>query len=899
MFESVLVLIALGILITLVVPWINLARINALKEENRRLHQILKRLDREVQNIPPPTADPASTQKVHSISETVSSKTTETPKNKPYRYTSSPSSSTETRAEPLSTSREPQTVRKESPSHSTAETAPSDENENTDWFGRLSVWVGGIALLMAGFFMIRYSIESGWMTPAVRLWLTTGFGVVFCASGLWVDRRVSIRSNRRIGQALGGAGVACLYFASYASVHLYGFLSNTSGFVAMIAITVLAVCLSLRLGVAIALMGLVGGFLTPFLMAGDSSSTILLLSYVFIVFLGAQALAFLRKSAILLVTSFAGAFGWTLVLLLSPFSSPSEFGNELLLFLFGIGLTNAAWSALAHRNPSDFFHSPFSRTARWIVWAGILPQGLWILWSVDFSTTSILLYSVIALGALTLGWIRESEFGWIALFAYGFLLLAGLVDRNPEFWPYFSWPVGMSIIFGIAAFLRSRKSDLPTLWLALSLLANSLCVLVCYLNREILHESPAPTPLIWLIAFLLSAGIALTQAEILRTRRASGSDEIGAFSVIAFFLAAIGVWIYVGDSYRSFWLAGLVLSANLLWSWRNRGLFEIAASGLIIAWVVSMSDPLSSTFQVFWEGAPFVSSSRSVVVPWINILSLIFGFVVFWTSLRQAQSSQHPEWKRTLQWFLGIMGALVITALCSRIESDAKSSVEAVQWDGGMLTSVFAAMSILFLTLRNRWHPGWILGGIGLGIIGLRVALIHLFAPGASGESFFWNALFWQFGVPTVAFLFGSWLSLRDGRSRRLEDFCLVATMVTGWAWATFLIQDYYGSRSLFSSVQTDSEMYAYSAAWLFLAVLYQSFGLWKNLRTLHIGSLTLLVVTVAKVFLVDTAALTGLFRVLSFFGLGLALLGIGFFYNKVVFARSRKPTSPLPESHD
>ena len=38
------------------------------------------------------------------------------------------------------------------------------------------------------------------------------------------------------------------------------------------------------------------------------------------------------------------------------------------------------------------------------------------------------------------------------------------------------------------------------------------------------------------------------------------------------------------------------------------------------------------------------------------------------------------------------------------------------------------------------------------------------------------------------------------------------------------------------------------------------------------------------KVFFVDASELEGLYRVLSFLGLGVALIGIGFFYNKVVF---------------
>jgi uncharacterized membrane protein len=73
------------------------------------------------------------------------------------------------------------------------------------------------------------------------------------------------------------------------------------------------------------------------------------------------------------------------------------------------------------------------------------------------------------------------------------------------------------------------------------------------------------------------------------------------------------------------------------------------------------------------------------------------------------------------------------------------------------------------------------------------------------------------------------------------------------------------------------------------LAVSYQSIGLWRNQSTIHFGSLILLLITIGKVFLVDASELEGLFRVLSFLGLGLALIGLGFFYNKVVFARRQK----------
>ena len=46
---------------------------------------------------------------------------------------------------------------------------------------------------------------------------------------------------------------------------------------------------------------------------------------------------------------------------------------------------------------------------------------------------------------------------------------------------------------------------------------------------------------------------------------------------------------------------------------------------------------------------------------------------------------------------------------------------------------------------------------------------------------------------------------------------------------------------------------------------------------------LAVLTVVTLKVFLVDAAALTGLLRIFSFLGLGIALIGIGWAYGQVM----------------
>ncbi|GAG99409.1 unnamed protein product [marine sediment metagenome] len=52
----------------------------------------------------------------------------------------------------------------------------------------------------------------------------------------------------------------------------------------------------------------------------------------------------------------------------------------------------------------------------------------------------------------------------------------------------------------------------------------------------------------------------------------------------------------------------------------------------------------------------------------------------------------------------------------------------------------------------------------------------------------------------------------------------------------------------------------------------------------LRYASLGVILLTAGKVFLYDASELAGLYRVFSFFGLGLCLIGLSWFYTKFVF---------------
>src|SRR5690606_14865818 len=76
-------------------------------------------------------------------------------------------------------------------------------------------------------------------------------------------------------------------------------------------------------------------------------------------------------------------------------------------------------------------------------------------------------------------------------------------------------------------------------------------------------------------------------------------------------------------------------------------------------------------------------------------------------------------------------------------------------------------------------------------------------------------------------------------------------------------------------------ELYTYSVVWLGLAATALTLGNWLGNRGLYKGGMALLLVVVAKLFLIDMAGLTGLWRVASFMGLGLALLALAWLHQR------------------
>jgi uncharacterized membrane protein len=204
--------------------------------------------------------------------------------------------------------------------------------------GRLLIWIGGIALVVAGFFLIRHTIEIGLVTPGMRMAAAALFGLILLGLGEYARKGRFLADDPRIGQALVGAGIAILYASAYGSWYLYGQIGGRTASGLMLAITVAALVLSLRHGAATAAMGTVGGFLTPWLVGDPESGALPILAYIALLNAAVFALAWRRGWTWLAAGAVALSFVWTGYLILRPLPDALAAGCFVLLLAVAASL---------------------------------------------------------------------------------------------------------------------------------------------------------------------------------------------------------------------------------------------------------------------------------------------------------------------------------------------------------------------------------------------------------------------------------------------------------------------------------------------------------------------------------------------------------------------------------
>ena len=117
-------------------------------------------------------------------------------------------------------------------------------------------------------------------------------GILFGLGAIAWSLRLRSRGYGITADAISGAGIVLLYAALWAAHALYGFVGAGPAYALMSLVTVACGVLSWRnASMLIAVLGLLGGFATPFLIAAKTDNPIGLFGYVLLLDLGLIALA--------------------------------------------------------------------------------------------------------------------------------------------------------------------------------------------------------------------------------------------------------------------------------------------------------------------------------------------------------------------------------------------------------------------------------------------------------------------------------------------------------------------------------------------------------------------------------------------------------------------------------
>jgi len=163
--------------------------------------------------------------------------------------------------------------------------------------------------------------------------------------------------------------------------------------------------------------------------------------------------------------------------------------------------------------------------------------------------------------------------------------------------------------------------------------------------------------------------------------------------------------------------------------------------------------------------------------------------------------------------------------------------------------------------------------------------------PGRPVGGTFFNLILLGYGLPALLAIALA-LIARTTRPMSYRIAATIAAIVLALFYLTLEVRRLFHGPIL-AGPTGDAEQYAYSTVWLAFGIVLLALGFYLRSQPARFCALAVIALTIAKVFIIDTATIAGIYRALSAIGLGIVLLGIGWVYQRVLYppARSEEAT--------
>ncbi len=768
------------------------------------------------------------------------------------------------------------------------------------WF----VWIGGIAIAIGGLLFVKYAYDEGLIPPALQILLGLLLGGALVAAGEALRKKPLAQMPAGfppdyVPQALAAAGLVIAFGSVYAAYALYELVAPLTAFIGLAALGLGALALSLRQGPMIAALGLIGSYVTPSLIPSPDPNAWSFFPYLLAILAASFAILRRRPWRWLGFAAIAGSALWALLWLKG---GPFEMADIAPIGLFGLALGGIATFAVSGRaileEVSGTLLSPKLMIMPLVVAVAGLATAALVLAVLagesDHAALALVIFFAGMAGLVALAWAKPG----LDLLAPGAALLSLIVllawreaafhefamDEN-GLWSsllggdaplYLRWMMAAGLAFTIAGLAGLRLRATPVIWSSMAAGSALLFVFFAWARVDALLDAD-----LWAV---LGGGFALALLAALWVLKpldlAGGILAAGAAALLLFTLDRLfdGVWLTIAIAVLA---AAYAYGTNIV-SVRLLGPIAVALASLVAVrlfisrelWFDDRGLPLGQHWVVYGYGVPaalFLLASR-----WLKAKQLV----------RETMALEGLS--------LGLAMSLVSLELRVLIGGGVTDNEpQLLEMSAHILTWLAAAYGLMyrqqvFSSFISKWGARLLVAGSGAAIVLLSLLALN---PVVSGDAvpgnLVFNALLLAYLAPVVLLgliarkLAGiGWDGLRPAAG--------LLALVLALAYVTLETKRIFQGPAMVPWSETIAESYAYSAVWLASALALFVAGIRLARQYIRYAGLGVMVLVVLKVFLSDMSDLEGLYRIASFIGLGLCLVGIGWLYAR--FVQKEKP---------
>jgi uncharacterized membrane protein len=795
------------------------------------------------------------------------------------------------------------------------------------WFN----FIGIVAIFLGVAFFFQLAIQQGWIGQTGRVIIGIVVGLGFLLGGEYARSR----GYRYFAQGLSGGGIAILYVSIFAAFARYHLIEQLPAFLFMSLVTATAVMLAARYdALAIAILGLLGGFLTPILLSTGKDNPVGLFSYITLLDLGVLALAYFKQWRVLNYLAYVAtvlmAAAW-----MSEWYAPEKLWTAVFFFtvFFVIFALLAVFHNIINRRP----------TAEQDLALILINAALY------FGTTYKLLepqyhpylglfavlVSAFYLGLGYLTYLRDREDRYLVLTFLGlaslFLTLAVPIQLD-QHWVTMGWAIEGVVLTWIGL----RTGSTVTRYGAGLVFAIAAAHWLDVDRRNFAYQvGQAFTPLLnrrAVSALVLIASLSAAawlyrrlgeQIEEDERRLFSGACALGA-NVLAVTWLSLDVKDYfdqikelkrreVGQAIDGLMALNQIdntklLALSLLWSIYGGAALAVGIARRMIAVRIGAFVLLGLTAcKVVMLDAGYYAA------PWHTLLlnqtfgsfaALIAVLVAGIWLYKGAEGIEPNERQTALSVLIAAANLLALIALSleasgyfeARMSGSDETRIvqlaSSKQFTLTALWSLYAAAAVI-VGIRSRWR--WLRYG-ALGLLTLttfQVLFTALNRHFIDGRAPVFNQTFGAFAFLIAALVCAVWYYSRAEGMGETEHTLIIPVLIAAANFLAILAlsleaHDYFEA-TIRRSRPTDenlrdlhlAQQLSLSVVWALYGGAMLVFGIWRQHRLLRIMALILLGMTIIKVFLIDLASLDRIYRIISFIVLGAILLVVSFLYQR------------------